>query len=110
MGGGLGIRYTESDAPPSISDWVRVVSKGITHHCQQRSLPLPKLIAEPGRSLIGSACVTAYTIGGRKAIPGGRTYISVDGGDVRQSPARLPTRHRTGRWWRIGRWRRWPKR
>ncbi|MEN9280657.1 MAG: alanine racemase, partial [Gloeomargarita sp. DG_1_4_bins_134] len=40
VGGGLGIRYTEADAPPSIGDWVRVVSNGITHHCQQRSLPL----------------------------------------------------------------------
>jgi len=80
VGGGLGIRYTEADQPPAIRDWVRVVSKGITHHCQQRNLPLPKLICEPGRSLVGPACVTAYTIGGRKEIPAGRTYISVDGG------------------------------
>ncbi|MEN9216193.1 MAG: diaminopimelate decarboxylase [Gloeomargarita sp. HHBFW_bins_162] len=80
VGGGLGIRYTEQDEPPTIRDWVRVVSKGITHHSQQRGVPLPKLVCEPGRSVIGSACVTAYTIGGRKEIPGGRTYISVDGG------------------------------
>ncbi|WAS06197.1 diaminopimelate decarboxylase [Gloeomargaritales cyanobacterium VI4D9] len=80
VGGGLGIRYTEADHPPAIRDWVRVVSKGMTHHCQQRGLPLPKLICEPGRSLVGPACVTAYTIGGRKEIPAGRTYISVDGG------------------------------
>ncbi len=80
VGGGLGIRYTERDHPPTIAAWVRVVSQGIAHHCQQRGLPLPKLVCEPGRSLVGSACVTAYTIGGRKEIPGGRTYISVDGG------------------------------
>ncbi|APB34540.1 diaminopimelate decarboxylase [Gloeomargarita lithophora Alchichica-D10] len=80
VGGGLGIRYTEADQPPAIRDWVRVVSQGLTHHCQQRGLPLPKLICEPGRSLVGAACVTAYTMGGRKEIPGGRTYISVDGG------------------------------
>jgi diaminopimelate decarboxylase len=80
VGGGLGIRYTERDHPPTIAAWVRVVSQGIAHHCQQRGLPLPKLVCEPGRSLVGSACVTAYTIGGRKEIPGGRIYISVDGG------------------------------
>lgn len=80
VGGGLGIRYVESDQPPAIADWVQVVSAGIAHHCQSRGLPLPCLVAEPGRSIVGPAGVTAYTIGGRKDIPGGRTYLSVDGG------------------------------
>jgi len=43
-------------------------------------LALPKLISEPGRSLICTACVTAYTIGGGKTVPQGRTYITIDGG------------------------------
>jgi diaminopimelate decarboxylase len=44
-------------------------------------VPLPRLIAEPGRSLIGSACVTAYTVGSEKTIPSlEKTYITVDGG------------------------------
>jgi diaminopimelate decarboxylase len=43
-------------------------------------MPLPKLLCEPGRSLIGSSCITAYTVGGQKTIPDIRTYISVDGG------------------------------
>ncbi len=80
VGGGLGIRYTESDDPPSISEWVKAVSKSIEKACNAASLPLPKLIAEPGRSLIGTACVTAYTIGSRKKIPEINTYIAVDGG------------------------------
>ncbi|GFE67645.1 diaminopimelate decarboxylase [Chroococcus sp. FPU101] len=80
VGGGLGIRYTESDDPPSIEEWVKTVSESITNACQTHNLPLPKLIAEPGRSLIATACVTAYTVGGRKEIPHLRTYISVDGG------------------------------
>jgi diaminopimelate decarboxylase len=41
---------------------------------------LPRLLCEPGRSLIGSACVTAYTVGSQKTVPGIRTYVSVDGG------------------------------
>ena len=80
VGGGLGIRYTEADDPPTIEEWVKAVAKAVESACHQYQLPLPKLIAEPGRSLIGSACVTAYTIGSRKEIPELRTYISVDGG------------------------------
>ena len=80
VGGGLGIRYTESDDPPSISEWVQTVSKAVEAACDRADIPLPKLIAEPGRSLIGSACVTAYTVGSRKEIPDFHTYVAVDGG------------------------------
>ncbi|WP_019503998.1 diaminopimelate decarboxylase [Pleurocapsa sp. PCC 7319] len=80
VGGGLGIKYIESDDPPSISEWVSAVSKAVENACNQAAVPLPKLIAEPGRSLIGSACVTAYTVGSRKEIPEFNTYIAVDGG------------------------------
>lgn len=80
VGGGLGIRYTEADDPPSIEAWVQVVCKGLMVACETQQIPLPKLLCEPGRSLVGSACVTAYTIGSRKVVPGVRTYISVDGG------------------------------
>ncbi|MFB2880795.1 diaminopimelate decarboxylase [Floridanema aerugineum] len=80
IGGGLGIRYTEADDPPSIAEWSKVVCEAVTAACQAQQVPLPKLMCEPGRSLIGSACVTAYTIGSRKEVPEIRTYISVDGG------------------------------
>jgi diaminopimelate decarboxylase len=80
VGGGLGIRYTESDDPPSIDEWVKGVCEALIAACEEQQLPLPKLLAEPGRSLIGSACVTAYTLGSRKVIPEMRTYLAVDGG------------------------------
>ncbi|NEQ72171.1 MAG: diaminopimelate decarboxylase [Okeania sp. SIO2C9] len=80
MGGGLGIRYTEADDPPSIETWVHNISKAMVDACQARQLPLPKLLCEPGRSIISPACVTAYTIGSQKQVPEIRTYISVDGG------------------------------
>ncbi|MEN9519994.1 MAG: hypothetical protein RLZZ381_2582 [Cyanobacteriota bacterium] len=80
VGGGLGICYTESDDPPSISEWVKAVSQAVEKACSEADLPLPRLIAEPGRSLIGSACVTAYTVGSRKEIPNFHTYVAVDGG------------------------------
>lgn len=80
VGGGLGIRYTEQDDPPSIEAWVKTVASAVVEACELHQLPLPKLISEPGRSLIGASCVTAYTVGGRKEIPNLRTYISIDGG------------------------------
>ncbi len=80
VGGGLGIRYTESDDPPSIDEWAKGICTAVVAACKETGLPQPKLIAEPGRSLIGTSCVTAYTIGSRKVVPGIRTYIAVDGG------------------------------
>jgi len=80
IGGGLGIRYVESDDPPSIKEWVAAVSESITTAFPSQGLPLPKLLCEPGRSIIGNACVTAYTVGSIKTVPDIRTYVAVDGG------------------------------
>lgn len=80
IGGGLGIRYVESDDPPSIAQWSEIVCNGIAQACQTANIPLPKLLCEPGRSLVGTSCITAYTVGAKKNIPDIRTYLSVDGG------------------------------
>ncbi|MFB2921170.1 MULTISPECIES: diaminopimelate decarboxylase [Aerosakkonema] len=80
IGGGLGICYTEADDPPSIEAWVKTVSESIVATCQAQQVPLPTLMCEPGRSLVGPTCVTAYTLGSRKEVPDIRTYLSVDGG------------------------------
>ncbi len=80
VGGGLGICYTENDDPPSIEAWVKVVAQSLAQACEANQIPYPKVLCEPGRSLIGHACVTAYTVGSQKIIPDIRTYLSVDGG------------------------------
>ncbi|MFB2770176.1 diaminopimelate decarboxylase [Pelatocladus sp. BLCC-F211] len=80
VGGGLGIKYTESDDPPSIEEWVKPICEVIQQACAEQNLPLPKLLSEPGRSLIATTCITAYTIGSSKVVPDIRTYIAVDGG------------------------------
>ncbi|MEH1867284.1 MAG: diaminopimelate decarboxylase [Nostoc sp.] len=80
VGGGLGIKYTESDDPPSIEEWVKAICEVVQEACAVENLPLPKLLSEPGRSLIATACVTAYTIGSSKVIPEIRTYVAIDGG------------------------------
>lgn len=80
VGGGLGVRYVPSDDPPSIDHWVEVVAGAVEDACQTRELRLPRLMCEPGRSLVATAGLTLYTLGSRKTIPGLRTYLSVDGG------------------------------
>jgi diaminopimelate decarboxylase len=80
VGGGLGIRYTEGDDPPSIDTWMKTVCTSVVAACEAQQIPLPRLLCEPGRSLIGSACVTAYRVGSQKVIPGLRTYAAIDGG------------------------------
>lgn len=80
VGGGLGIRYVASDDPPSIDAWVAAVAGALVEACQSRGLALPRLLCEPGRSLVATAGITLYTVGSTKTIPGIRTYLAVDGG------------------------------
>ncbi len=80
VGGGLGIKYIESDDPPSIEEWVKPICEVIQNACAKQNLPLPKLLSEPGRSLVATSCVTAYTVGSSKSVPEIRNYIAVDGG------------------------------
>ena len=80
VGGGLGVKYSDSDDPPSIDEWVEVISSAISKECNSRKLILPRLICEPGRSLIAISGVTLYELGSRKFIPGLKTYLSIDGG------------------------------
>ncbi len=76
VGGGLGIAYTAEDEPPSIEAYVDVKVRGVRRVFD----PVPRILIEPGRSLVGNAGITAYRAGTVKEIPGVRTYVAVDGG------------------------------
>ena len=80
VGGGLGIKYTNDDDPPSIDEWVKTVSEAVTKQCEANNLELPTLMCEPGRSIVSTSGVTIYKIGSFKEIPELKTYLSVDGG------------------------------
>lgn len=80
LGGGLGIRYLPSHQPPSIAEFVGQVVETLRARLAEHDYPIPTLCLEPGRSLVGEAGLTLYTIGPVKPIPGVRTYVSVDGG------------------------------
>lgn len=71
IGGGLGVKYTEEDCPPSVEELAQALS----------ALPDDLTIyIEPGRSIISTSGVTLYTVGSSKQVPNGRKYIAVDGG------------------------------
>jgi diaminopimelate decarboxylase len=80
LGGGLGIRYTQGDNPPSIETFVETVVATVQDEAKQRKYPLPELLLEPGRSITGEAGITLYRVGVIKEVPGVRCYVSVDGG------------------------------
>ncbi|GMV36530.1 MAG: diaminopimelate decarboxylase [Fimbriimonadales bacterium] len=84
IGGGLGIRYTEQDEPPSFEEFHDQLVRTLTEQLRLTGLEPPKLMQEPGRSLVAEAGTTLYTVGAIKHLdlPTGqqRIYVSVDGG------------------------------
>ena len=80
IGGGLGIAYTPEDAPPTVAELAEMICGALKTGISAHGLPMPRLILEPGRSIVGPAGTTLYTVGPVKHIPGVRTYVSVDGG------------------------------
>jgi diaminopimelate decarboxylase len=84
LGGGFGIAYTSADDPTPIEQISAGIAQAVADGCRARGVPVPKLAFEPGRSIIGPAGITLYTVGTIKPVPidGGvwRHYVSVDGG------------------------------
>ncbi|MGG5460715.1 diaminopimelate decarboxylase [Clostridium sp. B9] len=80
LGGGFGIYYTEGDAPREIEDYCSTILRKAEEVCERLNMEVPILSVEPGRSIIGNAGFTLYTVGAIKEIPNIRKYVSVDGG------------------------------
>ncbi|HSP23165.1 MAG TPA: diaminopimelate decarboxylase [Planococcus sp. (in: firmicutes)] len=80
LGGGFGIRYTAEDEPLEPSVYVKDMISTVKKTADAQKYPLPEIWIEPGRSLVGDAGTTLYTIGSMKEVPGTRKYAAVDGG------------------------------
>lgn len=80
LGGGFGIKYTNSDNPAPFENYMEKVSVKVKEVCAKENISLPFIIIEPGRSIAAPAGLTLYTVGGIKNIPNIRTYVSIDGG------------------------------
>ena len=80
IGGGLGVKYTEEDCPPSVDELASAVTSAMKNAIEKYSIREPAIYIEPGRSIISTAGVTLYTVGSSKTIPGVRKYVALDGG------------------------------
>ena len=82
LGGGLGIKYVVGQTAPSIEMFVGELTSRLADVSVQHGLPQPQLIlkAPHGRSLVGRAGVTLYSVGTVKQVSDDITYVAVDGG------------------------------
>ncbi|MBO1741692.1 diaminopimelate decarboxylase [Leifsonia sp. TF02-11] len=89
LGGGFGIAYTSVDDPASIDELARRIAQTVAATCEDLEIPLPAVAFEPGRTIIGTAGLTLYTVGTTKDVTVSaqddgetavRRYVSVDGG------------------------------
>jgi diaminopimelate decarboxylase len=85
LGGGLAIRYLPDDEVLALDAFAEALTGALHDGLAARHLPLPRLLLEPGRSIVGEAGTTLYTVGTIKDVPieeppGTRTYVAIDGG------------------------------
>ena len=80
LGGGIGVRYLESQPRPDIASCILEVGVAVKAACEEYGIAMPAIRMEPGRSIVADAGMTLYTVGTVKRIPGYKNYVSVDGG------------------------------
>lgn len=83
IGGGFGIYYTDEDPKLTREDYasyLKALCDAVKNKAAQHALELPYLVIEPGRSMVGEAGITLYTVGAIKEIPSIKKYVAIDGG------------------------------
>lgn len=80
MGGGYGVRYTEDDPQMDIAANIEKLASYIRKLSSELGIPMPKILMEPGRSIVADAGMTLYSVGTLKQITGYKNYVSIDGG------------------------------
>ncbi|MBU0579678.1 MAG: diaminopimelate decarboxylase [Candidatus Margulisbacteria bacterium] len=80
LGGGLGINYLNKDNAPYPEDLASTIQSTAQFKARENRINIPQLAIEPGRSIVGNAGITLYTIGASKEIKGLRKFFFIDGG------------------------------
>ncbi|MBQ8882010.1 MAG: diaminopimelate decarboxylase, partial [Clostridia bacterium] len=75
LGGGYGVRYTDADAPLLPQEYVSAIVEKLLSCIEEKKISKPKLILEPGRSIVAEAGITLYTVGAIKEIKGIKKYV-----------------------------------
>ena len=80
LGGGYGVRYTEADGRADIPGRIVLLARHMRALSEESGLPMPRVLMEPGRSIVADAGMTVYTVSAVKRIPGFKNHVIVDGG------------------------------
>lgn len=80
LGGGFGVRYTEEDADFDYEKVLSDIAESLNKACAECGVKRPRILFEPGRSIVAAAGLTLYTVGSFKNITGYKSYVSIDGG------------------------------
>ena len=80
MGGGYGVRYVDDDPYVDIPANIHKVAAFVKALAAEMNVAMPKILMEPGRSIVADAGMTLYSVGTVKKIPGYKNYVSIDGG------------------------------
>ena len=80
IGGGHGVPYVSGDPELDLAELANVIDDALDLACATERFPRPRLVVEPGRAISARAGVTLYRVVSVKSQPGGRTFVSVDGG------------------------------
>lgn len=80
LGGGFGVRYVENHPFIDIRENIKNIASHLNSRCEEHKIEMPKILFEPGRSIVANAGLTVYTVGSIKEIDGYKNYVSIDGG------------------------------
>ncbi len=80
LGGGFGTKYVEGQPMIDVEKFISEIASYVKTEVEKSGITYPQIYMEPGRSIVADTCLTLYTVGGTKEIPGFKSYVSVDGG------------------------------
>ncbi len=80
LGGGFAVPYEETEPAPDCAGMIRQVAARLYEQCEKYAYPAPVISMEPGRGIVAAAGITLYTVQNVKSVPGGSTFVAVDGG------------------------------
>ena len=80
LGGGFGVRYTNNQPTLNVKERIEEIGAYLKETTEKLGICMPKILFEPGRSIVADAGLTLYTVGTVKRITGYKNYVSIDGG------------------------------
>jgi diaminopimelate decarboxylase len=79
VGGGLGARYLAEDPRLDVAEYAAALRRAVADRWAGVG-DRPRLLVEPGRSIVAPCAITLYRVGTVKEVPGIGTFVAVDGG------------------------------